>query len=134
MVGQLRAKWPKVRITLRADSSFAREALMKWCEEHRVDYVFGLARNQRLEGALESELEQAQALQQANGSSARVYKDFRYQTRKSWSQERRQGRGVRDPIPALSSPRWESGGPPKSCTRSCTAREGKRRIGLRSSS
>ena len=91
IVGQLRAKWPKVRITLRADSSFAREALMKWCEEHRVDYVFGLARNQRLEGALESELEQAQVLQQASGSSARVYKDFRYQTRKSWSQERASG-------------------------------------------
>ena len=88
IVGQLRGKWPKVRITLRADSSFAREALMKWCEEHRVDYVFGLARNQRLEGALESELEQAQALQQQSGSSARVYKDFRYQTRKSWTQER----------------------------------------------
>ena len=47
-----------------------------------MDYVFGLARNRRLEGALESELEQAQALQQANGSSARVYQDFRYQTRK----------------------------------------------------
>ena len=130
IVGQLRAKWPKLRITLRADSSFAREALMKWCEEHRVDYVFGLARNRCLEGALESELEQAQALQQANGSSARVYKDFRYQTRKSWSQERRgwarPSTRVRDPIPALSSPRWErSGGPPKSCTRSCTAREGK---------
>ena len=61
---------------------------MKWCEEHRVDYVFGLARNQRLEGALESELEQAQVLQQQSGSSARVYKDFRYQTRKSWTQER----------------------------------------------
>ena len=89
IVGQLRAKWPKVRITLRADSSFAREGLMKWCEEHRVDYVFGLARNRRLEGALEPELQQAQALQQASGSSARVYKDFHYQTRKSWTQERR---------------------------------------------
>ena len=127
IVGQLRAKWPKLRITLRADSSFAREALMKWCEEHRVDYVFGLARNRCLEGALESELEQAQALQQANGSSARVYKDFRYQTRKSWSQERRgwarPSTRVRDPIPALSSPRWErSGGPPKSCTRTSTHR------------
>ena len=62
---------------------------MKWCEEHQVDYVFGLARNKRLERALEPELEQAQALQQASGSSARVYKDFRYQTRESWSRERR---------------------------------------------
>ena len=132
MVGQLRAKWPKVRITLRADSSFAREALMKWCEEHRVDYVFGLARNQRLEGALESELEQAQALQQANGSSARVYKDFRYQTRKSWSQERRvvgkaeytgKGSNPRFVVTSLGAKRWPAQKlfPP-------------RRIGLRSSS
>ena len=115
IVGQLRAKWPKLRITLRADSSFAREALMKWCEEHRVDYVFGLARNRRLEGALESELEQAQALQQANGSSARVYQDFRYQTRKSWSQERRvvgkaeytgKGSNPRFVVTSLGAKRW----------------------------
>ncbi len=115
IVGQLRAKWPKVRITLRADSSFAREALMKWCEEHRVDYVFGLARNQRLEGTLESELEQAQALQQASGSSARVYKDFRYQTHKSWSQERRvvgkaeytgKGSNPRFVVTSLGAKRW----------------------------
>ena len=89
IVGQLRSKWPKVRITLRGDSSFARESLMKWCEEHRVDYVFGLARNQRLERALEPGLEQAQALQQESGGSARVYQDFPYQTLKSWSRERR---------------------------------------------
>ena len=115
IVGQLRAKWPKLRITLRADSSFAREALMKWCEEHRVDYVFGLARNRRLEGALESELEQAQALQQATGSSARVYQDFRYQTRKSWSQERRvggkaeytgKGSNPRFVVTSLGAKRW----------------------------
>jgi Transposase DDE domain group 1 len=45
IVGQLRAVWPEVSITLRADSGFAREELMQWCEAHQVDYVFGLARN-----------------------------------------------------------------------------------------
>lgn len=41
-----------MRLVLRADSSFARETLMAWCETHRVDYVFGLARNSRLLEAL----------------------------------------------------------------------------------
>ena len=48
IVGQIRRRWPEVRIVLRADSGFAREALMAWCEENRVDYLFGLARNERL--------------------------------------------------------------------------------------
>ena len=45
---QIRARWPQARIVLRADSGFAREALMVWCEAHGVDYVLGLARNPRL--------------------------------------------------------------------------------------
>ena len=49
IVGQIRQTWPRVRIVLRADSGFARERLMAWCEDHRVDYVFGLARNERLQ-------------------------------------------------------------------------------------
>src|SRR5205085_12638346 len=48
IVGQIRARWPRVKIVLRADSGFAREALMLWCEQNRVDFVFGLARNARL--------------------------------------------------------------------------------------
>jgi hypothetical protein len=47
IVGQIRRKWPKVRIVLRADSGFANDELMAWCEANRVDYVFGLARNAR---------------------------------------------------------------------------------------
>ena len=48
IVRQIRARWPQARIVLRADSGFCREELMAWCEKHCVDYVFGLARNQRL--------------------------------------------------------------------------------------
>src|SRR3954449_680362 len=48
IVGQIRTRWPRVRILLRGDSGFCREALMLWCEQNRVDYVFGLARNKRL--------------------------------------------------------------------------------------
>ena len=50
IVGQIRARWPRVEILLRADSGFARDELMAWCEANGVDYVFGLARNQRLVG------------------------------------------------------------------------------------
>jgi hypothetical protein len=37
IVARIRARWPRVRILLRADSGFAREALMAWCEANRVD-------------------------------------------------------------------------------------------------
>ena len=69
MVAQIRARWPRVRIILRADSGFAREALMAWCEESRVDYVFGMARNARLEAELADELAEAKALSAASGKA-----------------------------------------------------------------
>jgi hypothetical protein len=89
IVGQLRAAWPKVRITLRADSGFAREQLMKWCEEHEVDYIFGLARNSRLEAEIRGELAEAEAQARASGKPVRIFKDFTYQTLNSWSRARR---------------------------------------------
>ena len=45
IVGQLRRHWPRTRIHLRGDSGFCRESIMKWCEEHGVGFVLGLARN-----------------------------------------------------------------------------------------
>src|SRR5271154_375455 len=61
IVAQIRARWPKTRILLRADSGFAREELMAWCEANRVDYLFGLARNERLVGEIKTELAAAEA-------------------------------------------------------------------------
>jgi hypothetical protein len=52
MVGQIRMRWARVRILLRADSGFPRDELMTWCEANGVDYIFGLARNERLVGAI----------------------------------------------------------------------------------
>jgi hypothetical protein len=89
VITQIRARWPKVRIILRADSGFAREPLMKWCESEAVDYVFGLARNSRLQRALGRALHQAEAMAERTGAPARVFRDFRYATRKSWSRRRR---------------------------------------------
>jgi hypothetical protein len=61
IIAQIRQRWPRVRLVLRADSGFAREALMAWCEANRVEYVFGLARNERLVGAIAAELAAAEA-------------------------------------------------------------------------
>jgi len=74
---------------LRADSGFARDALMSWCEANRVDYVFGLARNSRLEKMIAGELAAAREAALATGQAARRFKELRYRTRDSWSCERR---------------------------------------------
>jgi hypothetical protein len=89
IVAQIRRAWPKVRIILRADSGFSNDPLMRWCETNRVDYVFGLARNSRLEAALIEQLADAKRLCMASGKPARVFRDFRYRTIDSWSRARR---------------------------------------------
>jgi|SRR5690348_17160568 hypothetical protein len=89
IVAQIRARWPKVRIILRADSGFAREALMAWCEGNAVDYLFGLARNVRLVEAIAAELAEAAAESATTSAAARRFKDLMWTTRDSWSRVRR---------------------------------------------
>jgi len=89
IVAQIRAAWPEVRITIRGDSGFCRDGIMRYCEGHQLDYVLGLAKNSRLKRALQSEMAQAQQLHQSTQKPARVFKDFRYRTKKSWFCERR---------------------------------------------
>ena len=89
IVTQLRQKWPGVEIWLRADSGFCREELMAWCEANGVGYIFGLARNARLEDEIAPELAEAERHAKESGQSARIFKEFQYQTRKTWSRERR---------------------------------------------
>ena len=89
IVAQIRTRWPRVRILLRADSGFAREALMAWCEQNRVDFVFGLARNPRLVEEISVELRQAEAEASSTGKPARRFRDFPYATLDSWSRRRR---------------------------------------------
>jgi hypothetical protein len=89
LVAHIRRCWPRVRILLRGDSGFCRDTLMAWCEANRVDYVFGLARNERLEQALVPEVITATIETLHTGRTARCFKDFSYTTRGSWSRERR---------------------------------------------
>ena len=78
IVGRIRASWPRVRILVRADSGFARESLMAWCEANGVDFVFGLARNARLAKEIEWHMAQAEAESRRTGQPARRFKDFQY--------------------------------------------------------
>ena len=89
IIQQIRTQWPKVQIVIRGDSGFCRENIMSWCESHGVDFILGLAKNARLKRVLGKELHEAQQLFEATGGTARVYKDFHYRTRKSWSRKRR---------------------------------------------
>jgi hypothetical protein len=89
IVTQLRERWPEVGIVLRADSGFCREELMGWCEANKVDYLFGMARNKRLGKIIGSQMQQARLLHQTTGNAARVFSEFSYQTRSSWSCARR---------------------------------------------
>jgi hypothetical protein len=93
IVGQIRTAWPEVKIILRGDSGFCRNELMSWSEGHDVDYVFGLARNQRLRKIVGRQMWEATEQWSRTGKPARVFAEFKYQTRKTknrgWSRERR---------------------------------------------
>ena len=89
IVRQIRARWPKTRIILRADSGFCREELLAWCERNKVQYVFGFARNQRLRRIIGRAMHQAKQEHQRTGKAARVFCEFTYRTQKSWSRQRR---------------------------------------------
>ncbi len=89
LVRQIRARWPKTRIILRADSGFCREELLAWCESNAVDYVFGFARNQRLRRIIGRAMQQAKQEHRRTGKPARVFTEFAYRTKKSWSRARR---------------------------------------------
>ena len=89
IIGQIRERWPCVRIILRGDSGFARERLMSWCESNGVDYVFGLGKNQRLIRKIKKQLEQSRRKHLITGQPARLFSHFMYKTLKSWSRKRR---------------------------------------------
>ncbi len=89
IVTQIRARWPRVEIVLRGDGGFSRDAIMSWCEDHRVHYVFGLAKNKRLLKIIGRQLHEAKLKFEQEQKAARVFSEFSYQTRKTWQRERR---------------------------------------------
>jgi hypothetical protein len=115
IVAQLRQRWPGVKIVLRADSGFCREQLMGWCDENHVAYLLGLARNQRLAKIIGAQMQQARVLHQITGKAARVFTEFSYRTKKSWSCSRRvvakaefldKGENPRFVVTSLAADEW----------------------------
>jgi len=93
IVKQIRAAWPEVKIVLRGDSGFCRNELMSWCENNGVDYLFGMARNQRLRKIIGRQMQEATVQWKETGKPARVFTEFEYSTKKTkkggWDRERR---------------------------------------------
>jgi hypothetical protein len=93
IVKQIRAAWPEVKIVLRGDSGFCRNELMSWCESNGVDFLFGLARNQRLRRVIGQQMHEATVQWNQTGQPARVFTEFDYSTKKTkkggWDRLRR---------------------------------------------
>jgi hypothetical protein len=117
LVGQIRLRWPEVRVIIRADSGFARDEIMAWCEANGVDYVLGLAKNARLLAEIAEELAIAGAEHEQTGTAARCFKDFAYRTLDSWNSARRvvgkaehldKGSNPRFVVTSLSPEAWDA--------------------------
>jgi hypothetical protein len=116
LVARIRQQWSHTRIIFRGDSGFCRDEIMAWCEEAKgVDYIIGLAKNERLRRAIADELAQAKALWKETEKASRVFRDFRYRTRDSWTCERRvvgkaehlaKGANPRFVVTSLPASRW----------------------------
>jgi Transposase DDE domain group 1 len=89
LIARLRQRWPAVKILLRGDGGFCREKLMAWCEREGMDYVFGLAQNDRLKKQIEPQMVQAEKQYQEAKAPARLFTEFFYSTKDTWSRERR---------------------------------------------
>ena len=76
IVGQIRRHWPRTRIHIRGDSGFCRESIMKWCEDHGIGFVLGLARNRRLVRALGGAMHEAHSVHRRTGKPARRFRDL----------------------------------------------------------
>ncbi|MCJ7691074.1 MAG: IS1380 family transposase [Clostridiaceae bacterium] len=89
IISQIRQKWPNVQIIIRGDAGFCRDKIMSWCEENHVDYIFGLAKNNRLLKKMYKAMKKARAKHYKTGVSARYFKDFKYKPLKTWAKSRR---------------------------------------------
>jgi hypothetical protein len=115
IVKQIRSVWSQVRIVVRGDSGFCREELMAWCEAEGVDYLLGLAKNDRLKAEIEKKMKEAKAQYQETGHAARLFQELVYQTRTSWNRARRvvakaehleKGENPRFVVTSLSAEQW----------------------------
>ena len=106
IIKRIRSSWPDTRIIVRGDSGFCRDWLMSWCEDQiGVEFVLGLAKNDRLVSRIAKDLDEVHTLSVGSGKPVRRFKELNYRTRSSWSQSRRVVAKV-EHIPGRSNPRF----------------------------
>jgi len=88
LVQRLRQVWPQVKIIFRGDSGFCRWRLLRWCEQHGVHYLVGLAQNPRLLAAAQPLMTQAEQTFQTSQEKQRHFGEVQYAAA-TWDKERR---------------------------------------------
>ena len=88
LVERLRAAWPKVKITIRADSGFCRWRLLRWCDSRGIGYVIGLAQNKILKNKAIDLIARAERQYLQTGETQRLFGSFSYAAG-TWNRARR---------------------------------------------
>ena len=85
----IRKRWPKTRILFRGDGHYARPEAMAWCEDHGVDYVFGLPGTKPLSKKVDETADAVRTERAIDDKDVvRGYAETRHRA-KSWDRERR---------------------------------------------
>ena len=88
LVKRIRQSWPLVKITMRGDSGFCRDQMLRWCERHAVGYLVGIGQNCRLNKLSEAMQQLAAAQYEETQEKQRIFSEFNYAAG-SWQNERR---------------------------------------------
>jgi hypothetical protein len=104
LVAKLRSAWPETQIIVRGDSGFCRWRTMRWCENHGVDYIFGIAKNDVLKRKAADWLQQAREGYELTGNKQTIFGEFQYAAG-SWERERRVIAKA-EHLPGKSNPRF----------------------------
>jgi hypothetical protein len=88
LVKRIRAAWPKTRIIMRGDSGFCRWKLMRWCDNHNVEYLLGLPQNKRLIREAQPLLDEVHECFLQTGIKQKVFSETQYAA-DTWDIKRR---------------------------------------------
>jgi hypothetical protein len=88
LVKRMRQAWPTVKIVVRGDSGFCRWRLLRWCDRHDVNYIVGLAKNERLLVLAQPLIEQAAMQYEQTQQKQRLFGTIQYAAH-TWDRARR---------------------------------------------
>jgi len=78
IVRRIRAAWPEVKIIFRADGHHTKPEVMRWFNDHNVDFITGLAPNNKLYKLFDPCIREAKLKYQRTGRPARTYASAYY--------------------------------------------------------